>query len=110
MPRGRPRIQLDKRQFESLCQLQCTREEIAGFFDCSEDTVERWCVREYSENFAAVFAKSVSVAKYPFAARSSDWPRNLQLWQFGSGNSTSGNTMMTSWLLHLYQMECLKRS
>lgn len=57
MSRGRPRIQLDKEEFESLCELQCTREEIAGFFKCSEDTVERWCVREYSENFAAVFAK-----------------------------------------------------
>lgn len=57
MPAGRPRIEVDKKQFENLCALQCTREEIAGFFNCSEDTIERWCGREYGENFAVVFAK-----------------------------------------------------
>jgi hypothetical protein len=33
----------------------CTLEEIAGFFDCSEDTIERWCKREYDANFADVY-------------------------------------------------------
>lgn len=53
----RPRIELDKEQFEKLCGLQCTKEEIAGYFDCSEDTIERWCKREYKESFAVVFGK-----------------------------------------------------
>ena len=58
---GRPKIEIDTIQFEKLCGLQCTKEEIAGFFDCSEDTIERWCKREYKETFAVVFKnKNVS--------------------------------------------------
>lgn len=52
---GRPRKEIDKKQFEQLCALQCTLDEIAGFFDCSIDTIERWCKREYKMNFAEVF-------------------------------------------------------
>ena len=53
---ARPQKEIDKKAFESLCGLQCTKEEIAGFFDCSEDTIERWCGRTYGKSFAAVFA------------------------------------------------------
>lgn len=52
---GRPKIKIDKSQFEKLCSLQCTLEEIAGFFDCSDDTIERWCKSEYKQGFAEVF-------------------------------------------------------
>jgi hypothetical protein len=54
---ARPKIEIDKGQFEKLCGLQCTKSEIAGYFDCSEDTIERWCHREYKESFAVVFGK-----------------------------------------------------
>lgn len=54
---ARPRIEIDKKQFEKLCGLQCTKEDIAGFFDVSEDTIDRFCKREYKESFAAVFSK-----------------------------------------------------
>lgn len=54
---ARPRKEISKEQFERLCGLQCTLEEIAGFFKCSEDTIERWCKREYKENFADVYKK-----------------------------------------------------
>lgn len=60
---ARPRIEIDKTQFEKLCSIQCTREEIAGFFGCSDDTIERWCKREYKANFAVVFAKKRGVGK-----------------------------------------------
>ena len=53
--RGRPKKEIDRTQFEKLCGMQCTLKEIAGFFDCSEDTVERWCKREYKLNFADVY-------------------------------------------------------
>ncbi len=53
--RGRPLKYIDKQQFEKLCGLQCTLLEIAGFFDCSEDTIERWCKRTYKGNFADVY-------------------------------------------------------
>ena len=54
---ARPRIEIDQKQFESLCGLQCTLNEIADFFHCSEDTIERWCQRTYSESFAEAFKK-----------------------------------------------------
>ena len=54
---ARPRIEIDKKQFEKLCGLQCTKEDIAGFFDVSEDTIDRFCKREYKESFAVVFSK-----------------------------------------------------
>lgn len=60
---GRPRKKIDRKQFENLCGLQCTLEEIAYFFDCSEDTIERWCKREYKSNFAEIFKKKSSAGK-----------------------------------------------
>lgn len=57
MATGRPRKEIDKKIFENLCGLQCTLEEIAGVFDCSADTIERWCKREYGETFAEVYKK-----------------------------------------------------
>ena len=52
---GRPQIQIDQRQFEKLCELQCTLSEISGWFNCSEDTIERWCRRTYKAGFNAVY-------------------------------------------------------
>lgn len=54
---GRPPIQIDSGDFQKLCGMQCTLTEIAGFFSCSEDTVERWCKREYKVTFAEAFKK-----------------------------------------------------
>lgn len=55
MPGGRPRKQIDQKQFENLCALQCTLEEISGFFGCCEDTIETWCKRTYKKDFSEVF-------------------------------------------------------
>lgn len=52
---GRPKIQIDKTQFETLCSMMCTEEEIAGFFSCSVDTIERFCKREYGATFAETY-------------------------------------------------------
>lgn len=54
---GRPRVAIDVVEFEKLCQLQCTKEEIAGWYCCSEDTIERWCKDTYGRRFAEVFAE-----------------------------------------------------
>lgn len=55
---GRPKVEIDQSQFEKLCKMQCTLPEIAGWFSCSEDTVQRWCKRTYGgETFAVVFAR-----------------------------------------------------
>lgn len=55
--RGRPKKEIEKNNFEKLCGMQCTLKEIAGFFDCSEDTIERWCKRTYKESFADTYKK-----------------------------------------------------
>lgn len=60
---GRPTKQIDQEQFEKLCGLQCTKVEIAGFFNCSEDTIERWCKKTYKENFAVVFDQKRATGK-----------------------------------------------
>lgn len=60
---ARPRIIIDKSQFEKLCGLQCTEEEIAGFFGCSIDTIERWCRRTYRQRFSAVYAEKRGLGK-----------------------------------------------
>lgn len=55
--RGRPRIEIDKRNFEKLCIMQCRKEEISAFFECTDDTLNAWCKREYKKNFSEVFAE-----------------------------------------------------
>ena len=54
---GRPRKEIDQDQFKKMCGLQCTLAEIAGFFDCSEDTIERWCKKTFHTTFAEAFKK-----------------------------------------------------
>lgn len=60
---ARPRIDVDKEQFEKLCSIQCTKSEIAGYFKCSEDTIDRWCYREYKASFAVVFQQKRGIGK-----------------------------------------------
>lgn len=60
---ARPRKEIDRDEFEKLCALQCTKAEMAGFFNVSEDTIERWCRRTYKESFAVVFANKRSGGK-----------------------------------------------
>lgn len=57
MAGGRPKIEIDEEQFKGLCSIQCTLNEIAGWFKCSEDTIERWCKRELKMSFADAYKK-----------------------------------------------------
>lgn len=52
---ARPRIQIDITQFEKLCALLCTEEEIASYFNCSVDTIEKFCKRTYGVSFAEIY-------------------------------------------------------
>ena len=54
-PNGRPHIPIDEGQFNKLCELQCTEEEIAGFFECSVDTINNWCKHTFGCTFSDVF-------------------------------------------------------
>lgn len=68
---GRPKIEIDQVQFEKLCALQCTKSEIAGWFNCSEDTIENWCHKTYNESFSAVFKKKREAGK--ISLRRAQW-------------------------------------
>ena len=63
MPRGRPRKEISQEQFEKLCGLQCTLDEIASFFKCSNDTIENWCKRTYQQNFSDIYKIHSAVGK-----------------------------------------------
>lgn len=71
MPAGRPRKEIDRKEFEKLCGLQCTEEEIAAWFDCTVDTIENWCKREYERKFSEVFAEKRSYGK--ISLRRTQW-------------------------------------
>lgn len=46
---GRKPIEIDQGTFEGLCEIMCTLDEVAFFFKCSPDTIERWCKRTYKD-------------------------------------------------------------
>lgn len=60
---GRPEIKIKKEDFEKLCALQCTEEEIAGFYDCSVDTINNWCKKTYGETFSETYKKKSAKGK-----------------------------------------------
>ena len=68
---GRPKKIIPRDQFEKLCALQCSEDEIASFFSCSVDTIERWCKKEYKANFAEVFREKRQVGK--ISLRRNQW-------------------------------------
>ena len=39
--------ELDRKQFESLCGMQCSVEELCGWFGCDEAALNTWCVDTY---------------------------------------------------------------
>ena len=49
---GRPKKTIDPVQFEELCDIHCTREEIANIFQCDENTINSWCKRTYGDTFS----------------------------------------------------------
>lgn len=51
---GRPKVQINQRQFEEMCKWQCTRSEIASFFNCDEKTITTWCKATYGMDFSSI--------------------------------------------------------
>lgn len=52
---ARPRKEIDRKQFENLCGMQCTQQEICDWFDVCEETLNSWCKRTYKKGFSEVF-------------------------------------------------------
>lgn len=68
---ARPKKQIDQKQFENLCGLQCTRDEICSFFDVTDKTLTRWCKETYGEGFSAVFQEKREIGK--ISLRRNQW-------------------------------------
>lgn len=54
---GRPRKTVDWEQFDKLCSLQCSGEEIAAFFGMCYETLNTVCKREKNATFLELFAE-----------------------------------------------------
>lgn len=86
---GRPLIEIDWVEFDKLCTIQCTLREIAGWFNCSEDTIERAVKREKKIDFADYFEQKRGKGK--IALRRQLYQRALE-----------GNTALLIWLSKQY--------
>lgn len=80
---ARPRKEIDRKQFENLCGLQCTKEEICGWFGVTDKTLDRWCKREYKQSFSEVFRQKRGMGK--ISLRRSQWKlaeknANMAIW------------------------------
>lgn len=59
----RPLKEIDAKQFEKLCGLQCTKLEICGWFDITDKTLENWCKRTYGKGFSETFEEKRAAGK-----------------------------------------------
>ena len=80
---GRPKKEVDQKTFEKLCYLQCTKEEICGFLDITDKTLDSWCRRIYSASFSEVFrqkrgAGKISLRRSQF--RLAEKNANMAIW------------------------------
>ena len=54
---------IDEKKFKSLCGMMCTEIEICDFFECSHDTLNRWCHDHYGMTFGEAWSKFSSFGK-----------------------------------------------
>ena len=82
---ARPRKVINQKQFESLCAIQCTEEEICNVLDVSEKTLISWCNEVYGESFSKVFRQKRDLGKT--SLRRNQWKL-----------AEKGNSTMLIWL------------
>jgi hypothetical protein len=56
-PDGQPRKEIDKKVFEGLCSIMCTKNEICQVMDVSEKTISNWCQETYGKNFQEAYER-----------------------------------------------------
>lgn len=71
MPGGRPRKEIDKIEFEKLCGMQCTEDEICAWFTTTRKTLDAWCKRTYRKSFSTVFGEKRGIGK--ISLRRTQW-------------------------------------
>jgi hypothetical protein len=83
--RGSPKIEIDVKLVQKLCEIQCTAEEIASVLGVSYDTLIRRIKELNYSNFAEFYKRHSQIGKASL--------RRLQ-WQ----NAVKGNVTMQIWL------------
>ncbi len=83
---GKVVFELPIKEFKDLCKLHCTLVEIAGWFDVSEDTIERALRRQLNMTYAEAFKKYSAGGK--ISLRRSQW----------LAATDKGNVSMMIWL------------
>lgn len=54
---GRKKIEINKEEFEELCKMMCTRQELCNFFKIAPSTLIGWCKRTYGGDFQTVYKR-----------------------------------------------------
>jgi hypothetical protein len=54
---GRPKTPINIDDFIKLCEMQCTRKEMAGFFDCEEGALDSWIQENFGMTYTTVFER-----------------------------------------------------
>ena len=60
---GRPKKEIDWERLDSMCEIQCTGEEISAILGISKDTLDRAIKAKHGCTFAAYFAEKRSPGK-----------------------------------------------
>ena len=82
---ARPKKVINQKQFESLCAIQCTQEEICNVLDVTDKTLTRWCNEVYNLSFSEVYEQKRDIGRM-----------SLRRNQFKLAEG--GNTTMQIWL------------
>ena len=82
---ARPKKKISQKQFESLCAIQCTKEEICNVLDVTEKTLNNWCKEIYGTSFSLVFNQKRALGKA--SLRRNQWKL-----------AENGNSTMQIWL------------
>lgn len=48
---------INQKNFEGMCFVQCTKEEICAILDVSDKTLTRWCIETYGVNFDGAYKR-----------------------------------------------------
>ena len=82
---ARPKKVIIQQQFESLCAIQCTKEEICNVLEVTGKTLNNWCNEVYGEGFSLVFRQKKELGR--MSLRRKQWEL-----------AQKGNSTMQVWL------------
>ncbi|MCL2310881.1 MAG: hypothetical protein FWC41_00120 [Firmicutes bacterium] len=66
MPAGRPKKEIDQKQFEVLCYMQMTKKDICEVLDVSENKLSAWCEEKYGDKFCVIYSQKRVLGKASF--------------------------------------------